>query len=177
MPAPPHLVFLCTGNAARSVMAGMMMEQLAPGLARITTAGTHVIEGQPMSWRTRDAIKEAGFSVSPHRSHQLTDNDARSADLIVALAGEHVGYVRRQHNHAAARTATLKRLCQSLDAPAGGEPLATRVEQLGLADVVLESWEDVIDPAGGDLPEFVVCAEEIGGLIKQLAATLGGEAR
>jgi len=174
MPESPQLIFLCTGNAARSVMAGMMMEQLAPDLARITTAGTHVIEGQPMSWRTRDAIKEAGFSVSPHRSHQLTDNEARSADLIVALAAEHVAYVRRQHNHAAPRTATLKRLCKSLDNTTNQPPLGLRLERLGLADVALESWEDVIDPAGGDLPEFVVCAEEIRELIKQLTAALAG---
>jgi protein-tyrosine-phosphatase len=168
---PPRLIFLCTGNAARSVMAGMMMEQLAPGLARITTAGTHVIEGQPMSWRTRDAIKEAGFSVSPHRSHQLTDSDARSADLIVALAAEHVAYVRRQHAHAAPRTATLKRLCKALDGPSP-DHLGQRVAALGLAAVELESWEDVIDPAGGDLPEFVVCAEEVRELTSQLIAGL-----
>ncbi len=167
------MIFLCTGNAARSVMAGMMMEQLAPDLARITTAGTHVIEGQPMSWRTRDAIKETGFSVSPHRSHQLTDHDAREAELIVALAGEHAAYVRRQHGHAAARTATLKRLCKSLDGPTEDDPLAERLARLGLTDVALESWEDVIDPAGGDLPEFVSCAEEIRELVKQLTLLVG----
>jgi protein-tyrosine-phosphatase len=174
MPERPRLVFLCTGNAARSVMAGMMMEQLAPELAHITTAGTHVIEGQPMSWRSRDAIKEAGFVVSPHRSHQLTDADARAADLIVAMAGEHVGYVRRQHPHAAARTATLKRLGKALEDSPAGEPLAARLGPLGLAGVQLEDWEDVVDPAGGDLPEFVACATEVRELIVRFVELLRG---
>jgi protein-tyrosine-phosphatase len=167
---PPRLIFLCTGNAARSVMAGMMFDQLAPGLATVTTTGTHVIEGQPMSWRTHKAIKHAGFEVTRHRSHQMTDADIRAADLVVAMAGEHVGYVRRQHAHAAARTATLKRLVKELTGTSG--PLAPRLESLGLADVVLEPWEDVIDPAGGHLPDFELCAIEIRELVAGLVAVL-----
>jgi protein-tyrosine-phosphatase len=170
MADPPHLIFLCTGNAARSVMAGMMFEQLAPGRATVLTTGTHVIEGQPMSWRTHQAIKHAGFTVARHRSHQMTDADIRAADLVVAMAGEHVGYVRRQHAHAAARTATLKRLVKELAGTTG--PLNQRVEALGLADVTLEPWEDVIDPAGGHLPEFEACAAEIRELIAGLIAVL-----
>ena len=48
-----RLLTLCTGNAARSVMAGVM---LGSGPFRIRTAGTHVLEGRPMSYRTRDAL-------------------------------------------------------------------------------------------------------------------------
>ena len=43
---------------------------------------------------------------------------------------------------------------------------------LRLAEVELEPWEDVDDPAGGDLPEFEACAREIHDLVAVLASAL-----
>ena len=40
-----HVVTLCTGNAARSVMAGVLLAEHVPGL-RVTTSGTHVLVSQ-----------------------------------------------------------------------------------------------------------------------------------
>jgi len=74
------------------------------------------------------------------------------------------------HPRAAPRTATLKRLARDL--PAGSEPLEERVESLDLANVVLEPWEDVIDPAGGDVDVFHETAREIQTLIHALAPRL-----
>jgi len=170
----PHVVFVCTGNAARSVMAGAILaahvddaevEQL-----EITTAGTHVVEGMPMSWRTRDALKGIDVAAPGHRSTQLRDEHVESADLVVALAREHVDYVRRTHPTAAAKTVTLRRLARDL--AAGPEPLPARVAALGFGTVELEEWEDVVDPAGGDLPEFEACAQEIRDLIFRVAPAL-----
>jgi protein-tyrosine phosphatase len=165
-----HVVFLCTGNAARSVMGGAMLESRAPEL-RVTTAGTHVIEGMPMSWRTRDSITELGIETALHRSHQLTDADVAQADLVICLAAEHVAYMRRTHPEAAGKTATLKRLARDLPATTGSS-FAARVASLGLEAVSPEHWEDVDDPAGGDLPVFQACAREILGLVDQLLPAL-----
>ena len=150
-------------------MAGALLEEHVPG-ASITTSGTHVIEGMPMSWRTRDAIEGLGLEVPMHRSRQATVEELDRADLVIALAGEHVGWMRRVHPRAAPRTATLKRLARDL--PSGSEPLSTRVESLQLEAVTLESWEDVIDPAGGDVDVFHETAREIESLIHSLAPRL-----
>ncbi len=160
-----NLVFLCTGNAARSVMGGAIVRARRDDV-EIVTAGTHVIEGMPMSWRTRDALAALDVRADGHRSYQLRDGDVAVADLVIAMAGEHVSYVRRVHPTAADRTVTLKRLARDLDPDA--TTLAARVAALDLAAVDLEAWEDVEDPAGGDLPEFEACAREIHDLLEQV---------
>jgi protein-tyrosine phosphatase len=164
-----HIVFVCTGNAARSVMAGAMFRRLAPEWT-VSTAGTHVIEGQPMSWRTKEALARLGFSADGHRSHQVDAADLDTADLVVGFEGWHVAYLRRAHTPAADRTATIRRFVRDLPATSG--PLAERVRALRLSSAELEAWEDVDDPAGGDFEEVVACAEEVLELTTALASVL-----
>ena len=143
-------------------MAGAILREHVPGLL-VTTSGTHVIEGMPMSWRTRDAILSLGLPIPDHRSRQATVSELDSADLVIALAREHVAWMRRVHPKAAPRTATLKRLARDL--PDDATPLVDRVAGMNLHEVQLEPGEDVMDPAGGDLDVFLDCAREIAGLL------------
>ena len=165
-----HVLFLCTGNAARSVIAGALLEASGAGL-HVTTAGTHVIEHQPMSRRTRAALDELGLAAERHRSRQVRESDLADADIVVGLERAHIAWIRRLHPEAAAKTATLRRLCRDLpDAP--GATLAERISALGLADVELEDWEDVDDPAGGEVDVFLVCARDLRDLVTALTPCL-----
>ena len=119
------IVVLCTGNAARSVMAGAALEAHLDERA-VVTAGTLVVEGQPMSHRTRAALDAVGVTVPHHRSRQATAAELRHAELVIALAPEHVHWVRRTHPEVADRTGTLRRLARDLAGDA-----ATLAERVG----------------------------------------------
>jgi protein-tyrosine-phosphatase len=172
------LLVLCTGNAARSVMAGFMLEHLKatrPGPElRIVTAGTHVINGQPMGMRTRTALSSieelAGDDFNRHRSRQVVEADFKVAELVVVMEADHVRFVRRQFADAASRTGTITRLCRDL--AAAPPALPARVAALDLAAVDLSEDTDVLDPAGFEADVYAACAQELWGLCQQLIVRL-----
>lgn len=165
------VLFICTGNAARSVMGGVSLHARRPDLA-IETAGTLVIDGQPMSIRTRAAIEGVGHPLPRHASRQAAPDDLDRAALVIALAPEHVEWVRRTHPAAASHTVTLLRLVRDLK-PSDGAPIREQVLALGAGDVDLGEWEEVVDPGGGEIDVFAECARQIDGLIEELAPRLG----
>lgn len=157
-----RLLYVCTGNAARSVMATAMTRARTSGV-EVRGAGTLSIPGLPMSSRTRAALAELGLSDSSHRSNQLEEIDMRWADLVVVFEPQHLGYIRTNHPSGAAKSASLPRLVQQL--PDDERPLVDRVAALGLDELDIEPWEEVVDPAGGDQDVFHACAREVSDLI------------
>lgn len=170
---------VCTGNAARSVMAGVMLQQLAEEAGTVLdvrTGGTHAVPGQPASRRTRDALAmvltpERAAGVNRHRSRPVEAEDVAAADLLVAMEADHVRYVRTHFACAAARTATIRRLCRDLPPGASGT-LPARLEALDLAQGEPDPADDVIDPAGCELEAYVACAQDLQALTSRLLARL-----
>lgn len=162
------VLILCTGNAARSVMAATSLSARRPDL-QVATGGTLVIDGQPMSVRTRAAIEAVGHPIPRHASRQVHPPDLDAATLVVALAPEHVEWVRRTHEPASHRTVTLKRLVRDLPE---ADTLGEQVAALRAHEAVLEPWEEVVDPGGGEADVFAACAREVDALVHELAPRL-----
>jgi hypothetical protein len=86
------------------------------------------------------------------------------------MEADHVRYVRRLFPQAAARTATIRRLCEDL--PPGPSPLADRLAALKLADAPLSDDDDVTDPAGREGSVYTACVEELWELCQRLFTLL-----
>jgi protein-tyrosine-phosphatase len=171
-----ELLVLCTGNAARSVMAGFMFDALGEGRPgpplHVVTAGTHTIDGQPMGMRTRTALSRlpelAGADFRRHRSRQVHGVDLVHADIVVVMEADHVRFVRRRFPDAAAKTATIRHLCTHLTpAPPA---LGDRAAALHLDTVELDDSGDVLDPAGHEADVYAACVDELWGLCQTLMA-------
>jgi len=96
---PPNIVFVCWGNICRSPMAERIAERMAhdAGLhARFTSAATSTDEiGNPIDRRAARMLQAHGYRTSGHRAHQITADEIRRADLVVAMEQIHIDRLRR----------------------------------------------------------------------------------
>jgi len=89
------ILFLCTGNACRSPMAEGILKRLMKSRdVVIRSAGTHAIEGLPPSENSVAVMKENGIDISRHKARSLTKKMLKESDLVLAMAPEHVDYIR-----------------------------------------------------------------------------------
>ncbi len=181
----PVIVFLCTGNAARSVMAAAMLKarlgENSPFI--VSSGGTHVLPGQPMSVRTRRALERHGLTDPWHRSHQITETDVERASLIVAMEPMHVLWMNRHQPSGIPITGSLPRLAKELPLVAGTESESAvsrtmfdeRVASLHLGDgepAAWADWEIIVDPASGEQVEFDKCSDVISKLVSELHSAI-----
>lgn len=152
----PRLLFVCTGNATRSVIAAALVRRDRPEW-RVGSAGTWAIPGLPSSRRTLAALDAVGVSAPGHRSTTLARDHLDNVDVIVGFERDHVRFIRHMAPEVADRTATLPRL------------LADDWPGADLAAEDPRRWVEVDDPAGGDVDDFIRCARIID---KQIALLL-----
>ena len=87
------ILFVCTGNSCRSVMAeGLLLQgvkQKGRSDVQVLSAGTNTFPGMGPTLETIEVMKELGVDVSSHVSQQLTPDLVRSADAVFCMEDFH----------------------------------------------------------------------------------------
>ncbi|MCS6805990.1 MAG: arsenate reductase ArsC [Acidobacteriota bacterium] len=82
MPDKKRVLFLCTGNSARSQMAEGLLRHLAGDSYEVYSAGTHPVGVNPFAIQV---MKEIGIDISHHRSKSLSEFLNEPFDFIITV--------------------------------------------------------------------------------------------
>jgi protein-tyrosine-phosphatase/DNA-binding transcriptional ArsR family regulator len=80
--ARARVLFLCTGNSARSQMAEALAERLSAGAVRALSAGSHPKPLHPNAVRV---MGERGIDLAGRRSKHLSEFTERRFDYVISL--------------------------------------------------------------------------------------------
>jgi protein-tyrosine phosphatase len=131
-----RVLFVCTGNTCRSVIAAQVLrrELADAGLAgEVASAGLSVrAEGATADPRAQDLLRRHGYQ-SEHETRQFDPAMLAGYDLVVGLDSMHVLVLRQ--------------------AAAGAAP-AARIRLLGSFDPAAQAGWDVADPVTGGPEDY-----------------------
>jgi ArsR family transcriptional regulator, arsenate/arsenite/antimonite-responsive transcriptional repressor / arsenate reductase (thioredoxin) len=77
-----RVLFLCTGNSARSQMAEALAEQRSEGAVRAASAGSHP---KPLHANAVRVMRARGIDIASRRSKHLTEFTGERFDFVITL--------------------------------------------------------------------------------------------
>jgi protein-tyrosine-phosphatase/DNA-binding transcriptional ArsR family regulator len=78
----PRVLFLCTGNSARSQIAEVLLEQMSEGAVAAASAGSNPKSLHPNAVRV---MRTRGIDISGNRTKHLDEFVAQRFDLVITL--------------------------------------------------------------------------------------------
>ena len=91
--ARKKILFVCTGNSCRSVMAEGLLCSLLQKRGRtdvqVLSAGTNTFNGIPPTPETIEVMQREGMDLSAHAGQELTPDLIRQADAVFCMEDFH----------------------------------------------------------------------------------------
>ena len=176
------ILTVCTGNICRSPAAEVLFRRHLGDLATVSSAGTQAMVGSGIPAEMLMSLDAAGVEGREHRAQQLTDQLARDATVVIAMAAEHRRAIVQQTPSALRRTFLLDELAHAAraGAPLEGETAVARLENVPAAIAAFRpelagmGIQDVPDPYRRSQERYDESYAMIEAAVRDIAAWIKG---
>jgi protein-tyrosine-phosphatase len=150
------ILFVCTGNSCRSVMAEGLarkrLYELGKSEIEVSSAGVMAVKGSPPTDETIKVMKEADVDVAEFKSKNISVDMIKKADLILTMEPIQKDMILKLAPYAAVKAFLLK--------------------EYKNPSKILPKGFSVHDPIGKPAADYRICRDEINTEIERIADTL-----